>query len=244
MGWIRIDDAFLDHPKFLEAGPLAGFLNIAAIAWSNRNLTDGFIPRRQVPRLVNFDGFAHHLWSGDASGGGEDADAMGLARELVQLGLWEEVPGGYRIHDYHDWQQTREQILAARDDARERQAKRRSHAKSQRDTAVTSAEVPAKFGACHGPEEVRSKKEEVKTPPTPPGGNRERDHLDYRARVLEWAAQAGVTGDRDSVLRAYGQVPRPSRTPERFRGFCRQYFPALSVDPESLHLTVVQEDAA
>lgn len=195
MGWIRIDDAFLDHPKFLRAGPLAGFLNIAAIAWCNRNLTDGFVPVRQVPRLVNLDGFAHHLQMGEMSGTGEDADALDLACELVEIGLWEEVDGGFRIHDYHEWQPTRDQILAARDDARERQAKRRSQrtsrgvtAKSQRDTPVTSPEVREKFEPCHGPEEVRRKKEEGNTPPDPPAsGGRKREHEAWERESESWA---------------------------------------------------------
>lgn len=110
MGWIKLDDSFIDHPKYLEAGPLAGYLCIAGMAWCNRNLTDGFIPRGQVRRLVDFDGYGEHAWP---------TDAMNLADELVAAGLWEKEERGYRVHDYHDWQRSREQIEAAIEQRRE-----------------------------------------------------------------------------------------------------------------------------
>src|SRR5689334_2388492 len=79
MGWIKLDDGFIDHPKYLQAGPLAGYLCIAGIAWSNRNRTDGLIPRAQVRRLVDFIGFGEVHPGYEA----EDADAIDLAVRLV-----------------------------------------------------------------------------------------------------------------------------------------------------------------
>jgi hypothetical protein len=125
VAWVKLDDAFLDHPKFLEAGPLAGYLAITAIAWSNRNLQDGFIPHAQVPRLVNFDGIAR-VWSGELAGGGEEVEAKALANELVDAGLWEAVDGGFRIHDYHDYQPSAEAVRAERLKAAERKRKQRA----------------------------------------------------------------------------------------------------------------------
>lgn len=124
MGWVRLDDAFYDHQKFIEAGPLAGWLWVCSLAWSNRNLTDGFIPANQVPRLASFDGFAHHMWSGELMGGGEDVDVRDLAGDLVSLRLWDEVEGGYRIHDFHDYQPSAEQVLAKREKERSRWSRR------------------------------------------------------------------------------------------------------------------------
>jgi hypothetical protein len=157
MGWVKLDDAFLDHPKFLEAGPLAGYLCIAAIAWSNRNLTDGFVPRAQVRRLVDFDGIALSVFDGELSGVVEDADAVELAERLCACKLWGEVEGGWRIHDYHEWQRTSEEIIAARDDARARQ--RRSRATRTESAARHS--VADVSQPCHSPEEGRRKKEET-----------------------------------------------------------------------------------
>jgi hypothetical protein len=102
MGWVRLDDAFYDHQKQSGAGPLAELLWVRALAWSNRNLTDGFIPRVQVRRLADY---------------AEDCDWMGrpqmpdmLAGKLVEVGLWDEIEGGYQVHDYHDFQPTSGQV--------------------------------------------------------------------------------------------------------------------------------------
>ena len=85
MAWVRIDDGFPDHPKALEAGPLACWLYVCGIAYSNRYLTDGFIPERQVSRLS------------------ECRKPFALASVLVSVGLWERVENGYQIHDYLEY---------------------------------------------------------------------------------------------------------------------------------------------
>jgi hypothetical protein len=101
MGWVKLDDGFLDHPKFLKAGPLAGYLALAGLAWANRNLTDGHIPREQVPRLVNFGGLENVSAL---------TDPLSLACHLTNVGLWEETTDGWVIHDYTEWQRSAEEI--------------------------------------------------------------------------------------------------------------------------------------
>ena len=108
MGYVKLDDAFLDHPKFLEAGPLAGYLALCAIAWSNRNRTDGFIPAVQVMRLASFEGIANNVFVDDIVDA--EVDARDLAIALVKVGLWEEVPRGYQIHDYLEHQNSAAEI--------------------------------------------------------------------------------------------------------------------------------------
>lgn len=150
MGWIRLDDAFLDHPKFLEVGPLAGYLMIASIAWANRNLTDGFIPSAQVARLANYEGLARLTWACEIGGGGEDICAANLAQELVEAGLWEPLNEGFQIHDYLDFQSSAARIRAGRAKNAARQERHRER------NAVTNGPVTP-------PKEVRSKKEEVRS---------------------------------------------------------------------------------
>ncbi len=41
MSWIKIDDQFSDHPKIIEAGPLAGWLYVSSLCYCGRYLTDG-----------------------------------------------------------------------------------------------------------------------------------------------------------------------------------------------------------
>src|SRR5262245_30525484 len=44
MAWVRIDDGFVDHPKIAAVGAIGAWLQLQALCYANRNLTDGFIP--------------------------------------------------------------------------------------------------------------------------------------------------------------------------------------------------------
>jgi hypothetical protein len=96
MAWVKLDDQFADHPKVLQAGPLAGWLYICGLTYCSRLLTDGFIPSGQVRRLADL----------------KNPDA--LAKRLVDAGLWESCEGGFRIHDYLEYQPTKERVLTTR----------------------------------------------------------------------------------------------------------------------------------
>jgi hypothetical protein len=89
MPWVRIDDAFYDHAKWVTADPCEIGLWVIALAWSNRNLTDG-----RVPKVVLTRAGAHE----------ETLDAM-VAREILRDGgdQWEVV-------SYLEWQRSAEQI--------------------------------------------------------------------------------------------------------------------------------------
>lgn len=131
--WVAIDDNMPDHPKFLRAGPHAQLLFINALTYASRQLTDGFIPAEVVPRLV--------VWP-DAT------DNASLAVRLVEVGLWEDADGGYQIHDYHDYQFSRDYVLAKRVDKSEKRrqagiasgAARRAKAERVLNTDGTGAE--------------------------------------------------------------------------------------------------------
>lgn len=97
MAWAKIDDQFADHPKVIAAGPLAGWLYVCGLTYCARLLTDGFIPTGQVRKLADLD------------------RAMDLAHTLVEVGLWEEVGGGFLVHDYLEYNPARERVLATRE---------------------------------------------------------------------------------------------------------------------------------
>jgi hypothetical protein len=115
-GWIKLDDGFIDHPKFLRAGPLAGYLHIAAMAWCNRNRTDGVVPRAQPARLVAWHTATDSLDQevvGHIMPGEEPVSWAVLVSQLVDTGLWVERPDGdYELHGYLEWQTSAEEILA------------------------------------------------------------------------------------------------------------------------------------
>ncbi|MFD6421583.1 hypothetical protein [Streptomyces sp. NPDC060198] len=143
MAWVRLSDDFYDHPKFQRVGALGVALWAEGLAWSNRNLTDGRIPRNVARRLIDFedvvDMVAATLGNAVTNGGGNPAGnsenhavAASALRQstitgLVDAKLWLEAPDGYVIHDYLDYQKSAEQIHAERDKnaARQRAFKER-----------------------------------------------------------------------------------------------------------------------
>jgi hypothetical protein len=107
MGWVRLDDNFADHPKVIALSDSAFRLYIEALCYSNRQLTDGFIPNAVYLKLSKDD----------------EADY------LIDAGLWEEVNGnvispelttGYQIRSYTEYQPTREKVEEKREQAKER----------------------------------------------------------------------------------------------------------------------------
>lgn len=117
MPWFKVDDGLSDHPKVLMAGNPAMGLWVRAGAWAMKHLTDGFIPSAVVALL------------GDGK----------QARALVAAGLWADVDGGYRFHEWEGRQPSKEAVQRDRDAAAERQARARERAReSRRDEDVTS----------------------------------------------------------------------------------------------------------
>jgi hypothetical protein len=119
MPWVRIDEEFPHHPKVVKAGPLGMAMQVAALCYCNRYLTDGFVPRSVAATLLDFTGLGMRMWMGELTGGGEDATWQLVVQDLEDAGLWERVEGGWRIHDYHDYQPSRDHILRLRETRKE-----------------------------------------------------------------------------------------------------------------------------
>jgi hypothetical protein len=99
MAWGRIDDGAFTHPKFLTLDPAALGLWAMALSYSAHELTDGFIPREQVPRLVSVG----------------RARAFALAAKLVASRLWEDRGAdGFQVHDYLDWNDSAKEVREKR----------------------------------------------------------------------------------------------------------------------------------
>ena len=149
MSWARLDDQMPDHPKFLQAGdfaPLLLALYVRAVCYSSRYLTDGFIPSGAVtPLLQGYNAWGHDTVTGDGFALARDGDEFDWPAIMVHAGLWESCDGGYRIHDYLDYNPTRAQVLERRADSAKRQ-------KKHRDTAVSNDDGNAlRNGVSHGP---------------------------------------------------------------------------------------------
>jgi len=125
MVWAKIDDEILDNPKIAQAGLFGFAFHVAAITWCCRNLTDGFIPYARVASFFDVSA-AKTEWISKAGlpSGVEDRlwrevmdiqlEADAFAKHLVEIGLWDKVDGGYQIHDFLEYNPSREEVLTQR----------------------------------------------------------------------------------------------------------------------------------
>lgn len=126
MTWVRLDDQFPDHPKIAALGDdmaAAGWLHVCGLCYCGRYLTDGVVPAAQAFRLTGMD----------------KQMVKHLLERLVDVCLWENTPSGdYQIHDYLDFNPSREESLALQSHRRsagqaggQASAKARAQAKSK-----------------------------------------------------------------------------------------------------------------
>jgi hypothetical protein len=123
MTWVKIDEDFYQHPKVIQAGPLAMALQVAGLCYCNRNLTDGFVPWAAARGLLTWefleapegDGRQRRKTISTTCGmQGDDVSSEYVIGLLLNAGMWEEAVGGYRIHDFPEYQLTKEEVLALR----------------------------------------------------------------------------------------------------------------------------------
>jgi hypothetical protein len=129
VSWVRLADDFADHPKVRQLRKSAFCLHVWALCYCARHLTDGFIEP---------SGYRGNPWVSKRSA--QDA----ALRELESTGLWTPADGGYRIHDYLQYNPDRAQVLEKRRLAAERQARfreRRERRRNASDNASTRAPV-------------------------------------------------------------------------------------------------------
>lgn len=144
MVWGRIDDSFYDHPKVLEAGDEAvGFL-VRMIAYSNRHGTNGIVLGSSCRSLA---APMNRHWRSLAA----------LLNRLCEVGLLHAVDsqdgrkeGGiaaaYEIHDFAEYNETREQVAARKEKAREKKARQRAVSPGDNPSGV-SGSVPGESRA-------------------------------------------------------------------------------------------------
>lgn len=95
MAWARIDDNFFSHPKVRKAGKDAVILYMAALCHSNAYMTEGYIAD-DVLDLIGIQAFQN--------------EPKMSANKLVECGLFVLVDDGYLIHDFLEYNYSRQQI--------------------------------------------------------------------------------------------------------------------------------------
>lgn len=123
--WIRLDDDYINHPKFVALSHIAFRLWHEGMAYSRKLMTDGIIT---IGALKTFR-----------------YSSKSAVKELVTplcpgaSPLWEEHEGGFEIHDYLDWNPTKDVEVGRRESSRERLRKHREKRVSTQDRNALSA---------------------------------------------------------------------------------------------------------
>lgn len=105
MAWVRIHDGALSHPKLVGLidwkNPFC--LWVWGLSYCQMHLTDGLIPKAALP---------HPL-------------AVKTAAKLVEAKTWDTHALGFTVHDYLDWNDSKELVTRKRGEAKERMANAR-----------------------------------------------------------------------------------------------------------------------
>ena len=106
MSWVKLDDQWMDHPKIIMAGRDARDMWLASITWCSKHLTDGYFPVDLLPSLA-------------VAAGVDVANCQTFATRLLEVGLWDASGTDYTVHDYLDYNPSKEQALATREARKE-----------------------------------------------------------------------------------------------------------------------------
>ena len=130
MAYTNTDYSFWTNPKVRAAGKDAAFLYIAGNGFCNEYLTDGFISDTDI-ETVAFNAFMR--------------SPKKAVEALMVAGLWDRVRGGYKIHDYLNYNKSKKEIeeLRSKKTAAGRKGGRASAQASAQASVQAPAEAPA-----------------------------------------------------------------------------------------------------
>jgi len=133
MAWAKLDDQIFFNRKITCCDGFARLMHVAGIVYCAGQLTDGFVPDTAIGLVTGMTGLPF--------------DKQMLSNVLGQLlsnNLWSRQDDGYVIHDYLDYNPSRETILTTKE-ARKLAGKAGGEAKALR--SVASANQNAKQNA-------------------------------------------------------------------------------------------------
>lgn len=120
MPYLNVDDDFTEHPKVEVLSDAAFRLHVSAMRYAAKNLTDGLLPKNRVRRMVpryrssSLDELlGSEMWHEGGHGCGSKTCLKG-------------GEGEYVIHDYLQWNKSRDWWTAKRGRDAQRQAEWRA----------------------------------------------------------------------------------------------------------------------
>jgi len=125
VSYVRFVPGFSRHPKRLKCGPISSWLWACSVDYCMEHLTDGFLMAEAIPTLCsNITGAALKR-------------AVDI---LISVESWTPVEGGYLVHDYLKHNQSKAQVEADREAARQRY---QNYVDKQRNNGVRNASTNA-----------------------------------------------------------------------------------------------------
>lgn len=224
-GYVQLANGFYDNDKIRDLVRMGRADSVGvycmALSLCGDRLTDGFVPRRAM--LSNIGATPEQV------------------QALVDEGMLEEVEEGWLIHDYTEHNRTKEQVLHARADAKERKSKSRCHntvtAVSQRDMRVTSGQTPEHQNT----RTQKKEKEEYSSSfskeisPTEYADMAEKDATD-RTIASEYANLDVTDAWNTFVSRHYGETRAIGDWTRLWKGWCQRRANMSGIPPSKRHV--------
>lgn len=126
--WVRIDENAMDHPKIGGLPDGAFRLWVQGLAYCQKYLTDGYVSEVALKGLRAY--------------------SPKRRAALVSAGLWDVSETGIRVHDFLEWNESREHVMAARQLAKDRMRKAREVRANERRTKEERARNPPRGVVC------------------------------------------------------------------------------------------------
>lgn len=125
MSWVRIDDRFPRHPKIVGLSDAAFRLHVTGLCYCAEHLTDGRITKMAV-RLLG-------------------ANRRQLD-ELAEAGVWLEDEDAWTVHDFLEYNPSKEKVKREREEAADRRRKWRDGKRNaSRDASRTPDATPTPY---------------------------------------------------------------------------------------------------
>ena len=157
MVWLKIDDGYTEHPKVCSLGKTAFWYHVDSMCYAARNLTDGRVPASRIPKKY--------------------------ARQLVEAGLLHVDGKSYILHDFLEYNPSRESVENAHEQKKEAGRKGGiARAKAQAGAKASAKAKPKqrpKQNSSPDPDPDPHASTKHEEPPKPPRGGRDlREDID------------------------------------------------------------------
>jgi hypothetical protein len=223
MPWTRLDDTFYGNPKILDLFHEAFRLYVVSLNWAVAQMTDGRVPWVALSICLPDETPEQREES---------------AGQLVKVGLWTVNGTGWLIHDFLEYQETRETI----EDRRERwaESKRKQRDKSEPESSPRSQDMSARTPKGHVSQSPRLPSHPI--PSTEAKASTEREGL-FKAFFEFWTGRKYKPGqkmpaiERGRINKAVGEAVEAGITEAEVRARGKVYkekWRDLEVSPQAL----------